>query len=139
VIWPTQHQPHQPPAAPGPWTDQRIEIWVGVMLRTGVMLAAAIVLFGGILYLAHNHGPRPDYSHFAAEPAHLITFSGILHGVAALNPESIIMLGLLVLIATPVARVVMCIVGFLFERDRLYTVVSTIVLLILLYSLFLHK
>ena len=38
------------------------------------------------------------------------------------------MLGLLVLIATPVARVGMCIVGFLFERDRLYTVVSTIVL-----------
>ena len=126
-------------AAPGRWTDQRIENWVGIMLRSGVMLAAAIVLFGGILYLAHNHGPRPDYAHFTAEPAHLITFSGILHGVAALDPESIIMLGLLVLVATPVARVGMCIVGFLFERDHLYTAVSTIVLLILLYSLFFHK
>jgi uncharacterized membrane protein len=125
--------------APGQWTDLRIEILVGVMLRTGVMLAAAIVLFGGILYLAHSHGPRPDYSHFNAEPAHLIAFSGIMHGVAALDPESVIMLGLLVLIATPVARVGMCIVGFLFERDHLYTAVSTIVLLILLYSLFFHK
>jgi uncharacterized membrane protein len=124
--------------ASGQWTDQRIEIWVGIMLRSGVMLAAAIVLFGGILYLVHSHGPRPDYSHFTAEPAHLITFSGILHGVATLDPESIIMLGLLVLIATPVARVGMCIVGFLFEHDRLYTVVSTLVLLILLYSLFFH-
>ncbi len=124
---------------PGQWSDQRIENLVGIMLRTGVLLAAAIVLFGGILYLVHNHGPRPDYSHFTAEPAHLIAFSGILHGVAALDPESIIMLGLLVLVATPVARVGMCIVGFLFERDHLYTVVSTIVLLILLYSLFLHK
>jgi uncharacterized membrane protein len=125
--------------APGQWTDLRIEILVGVMLRTGVMLAAAIVLFGGILYLAHSHGPRPDYSHFNGEPVHLIAFSGIMHGVAALNPESIIMLGLLVLIATPVARVGMCIVGFLFERDHLYTAVSTIVMLILLYSLFFHK
>ncbi len=121
------------------WTDLRIEIWVSIMLRTGVLLAAAIVLTGGILYLAHAHGPRPDYRNFHAEPAHLTTLSGVLHGVAALNPESVIMLGLLVLIATPVARVGMCIVGFLFERDRLYTVVSTIVLLILLYSLFFHK
>jgi|HubBroStandDraft_4_1064222.scaffolds.fasta_scaffold88312_3 uncharacterized membrane protein len=122
-----------------PWNDKRIETWVGVFLRTGVTLAAAIVLTGGILYLAQNHGPRPDYQHFHAEPVQFTHFSAILHGVAALNPESIIMLGLLVLIATPVARVGMCIVGFLFERDRLYTIVSTIVLVILLYSLFLHK
>jgi uncharacterized membrane protein len=121
------------------WTDLRIEIWVSIMLRTGVLLAAAIVLTGGILYLTHAHGPRPDYEHFHAEPAQFTTLSSILHGVAAINPESIIMLGLLILIATPVARVVMCIVGFLFERDRLYAVISTIVLLILLYSLFFHK
>lgn len=133
--------PHSnpPSAAPGQWTDLRLEIWVGIMLRTGVLLAAAIVLCGGILYLAHSRGPRPDYAHFHAEPQQLITLSGILHGVAALNPESIIMLGLLVLIATPVARVAMCVIGFLFERDRLYVAVSTIVLAILLYSLFLHK
>jgi uncharacterized membrane protein len=121
------------------WNDQRIETWVSVFLRTGVMFAAAIVLTGGILYLTQNRGPRPDYQHFHGEPAQFTHFTGILHGVAALNPECIIMLGLLILIATPVARVGMCIVGFLFERDRLYTAVSTIVLIILLYSLFLHN
>jgi uncharacterized membrane protein len=115
--------PTPQPAPNTTWTDQRIEILVGVMLRTGVMLAAAIVLTGGILYLAHASGPRPDYAHFHAEPAEFTHFSGIIHGVAALNPESVIM----------------CIVGFLFERDRLYTAVSMIVLAILLYSLFLHK
>jgi uncharacterized membrane protein len=127
-----------PNPAPGQWTDQRIENWVGIMLRTGVLLAAAIVLFGGIIYLTRSHGPRPDYSHFTGEPAQFTHFSAILHGVATFDPESIIMLGLLVLIATPVARVGMCIVGFLFERDRLYTTVSTLVFLILLYSLFFH-
>ena len=131
----------QNPSSPhgSAWTDQRVETWVGIMLRTGVMLAAAIVLFGGILYLAHSHGPRPDYTHFRAEPLAYTTLAGVLHGVAAFDPRAIIMLGLLVLIATPVARVGMCIVGFLFERDHLYTAVSTIVLLILLYSLFFHK
>lgn len=121
------------------WNDKRIEVWVGVMLRTGVLLAAAIVLTGGALYLVQHRGPRPGYAHFTAEPAQFTTFAGIMHGVATLNPESIIMLGLLVLIATPVARVGMCVVGFLLERDRLYTVVSTIVLAILLYSLFFHR
>jgi len=125
--------------SPTAWNDQRIETWVGVLLRTGVMMAAAIVLTGGILYLAQNHGPRADYSHFHAEPQRFTHFSSILHGVAIFNAESIIMLGLLVLIATPVARVAMCIAGFLFEGDRLYVAISAVVLAILLYSLFFHK
>ena len=121
------------------WTDQRVEILVGLMLRTGVMLAAAVVLTGGILYLIQSHGVRSDYTHFRGEPQELMTVAGIAHGVAALDARSVIMLGLLILIATPVARVGMCIVGFFFERDRMYVAVSTAVLLILLYSLIFHK
>lgn len=122
------------------WTDQRVENWVGIMLRTGVLLAAAIVLIGGVLYLAKQHNaPLPDYTHFRSEPPAYTTIAGVLHGIRNFDPRAIIMLGLLVLIATPVARVGMCIVGFFFERDRMYVAISTIVLLILLYSLFLHK
>ncbi|MGA8162906.1 MAG: DUF1634 domain-containing protein [Acidobacteriaceae bacterium] len=121
------------------WNDKRIETWVGYMLRTGVMTAAAIVLIGGAMYMVQNHAKHPDYSHFHGETAQLMTVSGIVHGVGSGDPRSIIMLGLLILIATPVARVGMCVVGFLFERDRLYVAVSSLVLLILLYSLFLHK
>ncbi|HEX4038518.1 MAG TPA: DUF1634 domain-containing protein [Acidobacteriaceae bacterium] len=131
-------QPASSPHATA-WTDHRVETWVGIMLRTGVLLAAAIVLIGGVLYLVHAHAaPRPDYTHFHAEPPAYTTLSGVFHGVAAFDPRAIIMLGLLVLIATPVARVGMCVVGFFFERDRLYVLVSIIVLLILLYSLFFH-
>lgn len=121
------------------WDDKRIETWVGVMLRTGVLIAAAVVLTGGVLYLAQNRGPRPDYTHFHGEPARLLSLSGIGHGVMMLDARSIIMLGLLLLIATPVARVGMCIVGFLFERDRMYVTVSSVVLVILMYSLFFHR
>lgn len=122
------------------WNDKRIETWVGVMLRTGVMLAAAIVLTGGVMYLVKHGGqPRNDYRVFHAEPARFASLHGAVTGIASGDPRSIIMFGLLILIATPVARVVMCIVGFLFERDRLYVVVSSIVLAVLLYSLFLHK
>ena len=121
------------------WNDKRIETVVGVMLRTGVMLAAVVVLAGGMLYMFQNHGPRPDYRQFHGEPHRLMDFGSIMHGVAAGDARSIIMLGLLVLVATPVARVVMCVAGFLLERDKLYVAVSTIVLAILVYSLFFHK
>lgn len=121
------------------WNDKRLETLVGVMLRTGVLLAAAVVLTGGALYLVQNHGARPNYTHFQPEPAQFATLKGAATGFLTLEPRSIIMLGLLILIATPVARVVMCVVGFLMERDRLYVVVSSIVLVILLYSLFFHK
>ncbi len=122
------------------WDDKRIETWVGAMLRTGVMLAAAIVLIGGVLYLAQHGGqPRNDYRHFHGEPAQYASLSGVVHNLGWHDPRSIIMLGLLILIATPVARVGMCIAGFLLEGDRMYVTVSSVVLVILLYSLFLHK
>lgn len=121
------------------WNDKRLEAVVGVMLRTGVMLAAAVVLTGGVLYLFQNHGPRADYRHFHGMPVRLISVGAILHGVAAFDARSIIMLGLLLLIATPVARVAMCIVGFLLERDKLYVAVSMVVFAILIYSLFFHR
>ncbi|HEX3660570.1 MAG TPA: DUF1634 domain-containing protein [Acidobacteriaceae bacterium] len=121
------------------WNDKRLETLVGVMLRTGVLLAAAVVLTGGVMYLVQNHGARPDYAHFTPEPAQFATLKGAATGFLTLEPRSIIMLGLLILIATPVARVLMCVIGFLMERDRLYVAVSSVVLAILLYSLLLHR
>ncbi len=121
------------------WNDKRIETWVGIMLRTGVLMAAAIVLIGGVLYIAQSHDRPSDYGQFHGEPAQYSTLHGAAAGIKTLEPRSIIMFGLLILIATPVARVGMCVAGFLLERDRLYVGVSGLVLLILLYSLFLHK
>lgn len=122
------------------WNDKRIESWVGIMLRTGVLVAAAIVLTGGILYLAHHGGnPRNDYQHFRGEPAQYTSLGAVVRDISLRDPRSIIMLGLLILVATPVARVGMCVAGFLLERDRMYVVVSAVVLVILLYSLFFHK
>lgn len=121
------------------WNDKRVELWVGLMLRIGVLLAAAVVLVGGVLYEAQNRGPRPDYSKFQGEPAAYSTLHGAAMGIATLEPRSIIMFGLLLLIATPIARVGMCVVGFAFERDKLYVAVSSLVLLILLYSIFFHR
>ena len=117
------------------WTDQRIENIVANLLRAGVLLSGVVVLCGGILYLIQNGHAPADYRVFRGEPTDLKSVSGILRAAFALDSRGIIQLGLLLLIATPVARVAFSIFGFAEEKDRMYVVFTVIVLLILLYSL----
>lgn len=116
-------------------TDEKLEVAIGRTLQTGVLLAAAVVLIGGVLYLLRDGRPRPDYSHFKGVASALRSPGGIWHGALHGDADSVIQLGLLLLIATPVVRVILAGVGFLMERDRLYFWVSAVVLAVLLYSL----
>lgn len=116
-------------------TDKRLEIVIGRMLQAGVLLAGIVVLTGGVLFLLHAPNSRPDYSHFHGVVRQLRNPAGIWHGAIHGDAESVIQLGLLLLIATPVARVIFAGVGFLMERDWLYFWVSGAVLAVLLFSL----
>jgi uncharacterized membrane protein len=113
-------------------TDKEMETEIGLMLRIGVSVSAAVVFLGGVLYLIREP-ELPDYVHFHAD--RLRTIASVFHGVARFDASSVIQLGILLLIATPVARVVFCVMGFARQRDRLYVVVSALVLAILIYSL----
>jgi len=115
--------------------DRRLETIIGRLLQIGVLVAAATVLTGGVLYLVQSHSGRVDYRSFVPGSPDLRTLSGIVLSAAHFQSQGMIQLGLLLLIATPVARVALAVVGFALERDRLYTVVSLIVLLILAFSL----
>jgi uncharacterized membrane protein len=116
------------------WNDQRIEIIIGTLLRVGVMLAAAVVLAGGILYLVRHGHEVVSYTAFHGDPEGLNSMAGVFHGVMALQARAIIQLGLLLLIATPIARVLFAAVAFAMEHDYLYVVITLVVLAILLYS-----
>jgi uncharacterized membrane protein len=115
--------------------DERLDRLVGVVLRTGVTLAAALVLVGGIAFLASHGQQVPDYHKFHPELTQLASIGGVWHGALTLNPLYLIQLGLLVLIATPVVRVITCLAGFALERDWMYAAVSLIVLVCLLSSI----
>jgi uncharacterized membrane protein len=115
--------------------DRRLETIIGRLLQIGVLLAAATVFAGGILYLIQSPSGHVNYRSFVSAGPHLTTFAGIIVSAAHFNSLGLIQLGLLLLIATPVARVAMAVAGFALERDRLYTVVSLIVLVILAFSL----
>lgn len=115
--------------------DRRLESIIGNLLRAGVLIAAATVFAGGVLYLAHHHAETVNYRQFTAGNPGFQSLRGVIHSAAHLNSEGLIQFGLLLLIATPVARVALAVVGFSMERDWLYAVVSLIVLVILAFSL----
>jgi uncharacterized membrane protein len=114
------------------WNDEKLERIIGVVLRTGVVLAAALVLIGGVAYVAGNGQAAPDYRVFHGAAAQLTHLGGIVAGALSLHPLYVIQFGLLLLIATPIARVIICVAGFALERDWTYAIVSLIVLALLL-------
>ncbi len=116
-------------------SDRSIERMVSVLLRTGVLLSGAVVLAGGTYYLLRHGGQTADYHVFHGQPSIDRIVSEIVKGAFALRARSIIQFGILLLIATPIARVAFSLVGFALEKDRKYVVITAIVLAVLLYSL----
>jgi uncharacterized membrane protein len=117
------------------WTDERVDSVIGRLLQTGVLLSSLVVLAGGILYLLRYGGTHPFYAQFRGEPAGLHSIRGIISSALALESRGIIQFGLLLLVATPVARVAFSVFAFILERDWTYVLVTLIVLAILSYSL----
>lgn len=115
--------------------DERVEQVVGNLLRLGVLVAAAVAFAGGVAFLAHHGNTVPAYHVFRGEPSMLNTLGGILHGVAALDTRAIVQFGIVLLIATPVSRVLLTLIAFAIRRDWMYVLISAIVLGALLFSL----
>jgi len=116
------------------WDDQRTETFIGNLLRAGVLLAASVVGIGAIIFLRKYGGLPSDYRTFHGEPEQFRTIRGIFHEALTLRGRGIIQLGLVLLMATPVARVVFSIWAFAAEKDRMYVAFTLIVLAVLLYS-----
>jgi uncharacterized membrane protein len=116
-------------------TDRQVEQSIAFLLRAGVLLAASVVLIGGILYLAHEGNHRADYSVFHGEPRYLRKPSLVFRDAFSGEPQAVIELGLLLLILTPIVRVAFSVVAFAREGDRMYVLMTLIVLGVLLYSL----
>jgi len=115
--------------------EERIEQRVGNLLRVGVFVAAAVAFLGGIAFLAQHGGSKPSYGVFRSEPSSLHTLHGIIGGALALQTSAIVQFGIILLIATPIARVLLTLIAFAIRRDWMYVLISAIVLGVLGYSL----
>jgi uncharacterized membrane protein len=115
--------------------DKSVEIFLGKLLRWGVLLAALVVFGGGVWFLAESYDVQQNYRTFRGEPAELRAVPQIVRQAMALRPLGLIQFGLLLLIATPVARVLFSVLGFGLERDWMYVVLTLLVLALLVYTL----
>ncbi|MCH8199988.1 MAG: DUF1634 domain-containing protein [Chloroflexi bacterium] len=94
-----------------------------------------VIAVGGVAYLVTSGGQVPHYETFRGEPSDLRSIHGIVVDAAQLHARGVIQLGLLLLVATPIARVIGALGAFALRRDATYVVISSLVLAALLYSL----
>jgi uncharacterized membrane protein len=116
------------------WDDERLERIISIVLRTGVIISAVVVLLGGAGYLVRHGSEIADYHVFHGAPEEYRSVGAIVHAMGPSSFRAIIQFGLLLLIATPIARVAFSLLGFALERDRTYVVITSIVLAVLIYS-----
>ena len=116
-------------------SDRRLEAIIGNLLRAGVVIAATVTSIGGLIYLAHSGKFLAHYRVFQGEPADLRHVKGVLSDASSGDGPGIMQLGLLLLIATPVARVAFSLAAFAVQRDRLYVFVTLVVLGVLTFSM----
>jgi uncharacterized membrane protein len=120
--------------------DSAFERYLGTLLRVGVLTSALVVVVGGGVYLVHHGQETTDYQTFHEERlTELRTPQGIVGYALTGSGRGIVQLGLLLLIATPVARVAVSAVGFARQRDIVYVALTLFVLGVLVYGLFLES
>lgn len=117
--------------------DKDISLIIGKILRWGVYLALAVTSVGGLIYLTNQYGQiSMQHSVFVEKDENLWTLiKAMMHGVAKADGLSIIELGILLLIATPLTRVIFSLWAFYKEKDRMYVIITLLVLFIITISI----
>jgi uncharacterized membrane protein len=121
--------------ATSPQRDYQMDRVISIVLRGGVLLSAGLLILGMLLYTISSL--RSGAPAFSSTYPH--SLSDVIHGLTHGDPLAVLALGLLVLLLTPVARVLISIFAFARERDWLYVGITALVLLILLVSFLLGR
>lgn len=117
-------------------TDYDMQQLIGQVLRYGVLTSGIVAIIGGIWYLYQHGSGIASYTTFSGEPAGYTSLRGIIKGLGQGSANEIIQLGVVILIATPIIRIVFSLFSFVLERDRLYVMITLIVLSIIMFSMF---
>jgi uncharacterized membrane protein len=128
---------------PDPAKVRAVELLISRLLRAGVFTSLVFVIAGTVLSFVHH----PEYLTSPPALQHLTrsgvafprTPRGVIDGLMQLSGQAVIVVGLLILVATPVLRVAVSIVGFIYERDWTFVAITSVVLGLLILSFVLGK
>ena len=113
---------------------------ISYVLRFGVVASVLLVSVGTILLFADNGSNGFSLSQIANVNAGInsavITVPAIISGLSALQGIDFVLLGLMVLMATPVTRVFLSIFAFLYDRNWIYVIITAIVFIYLMIAVF---
>jgi uncharacterized membrane protein len=115
--------------------DADMQVIIGWVLRLGVLISITIVFLGGIIYLWRHGHMLTHYAIFKGVPVFLQTPGGVINGIFNFRGQAIIQAGIILLIATPVMRVIFSAIGFIMEKDYLYMGITLLVLAIIFISM----
>ena len=116
-------------------SDERMEFLMGRLLQIGVLAAATVVAVGGALYVLHHGGEHVAYRSFQLKPLNLRHPVRLLETLRGSGAAGVVGLGILILVATPICRVIFALAAFALERDKFYVLVSAVVLAALIFGL----
>ncbi|RZI49360.1 DUF1634 domain-containing protein [Lactococcus kimchii] len=106
----------------------QIERNIGKILRVGVFISAVVIIIGILMFVVSGHSGYPE----GIWPD---KFNEILTGLVEFRALAWLMAGLFLLILTPVLRVVASIISFTKEGDKLYVIITSLVLIILIIAM----
>ena len=115
-------------------TDTDLEKLIGQLLRIGVLLSSIVVIAGGMVYLWRHGREKPQFHVFRGEPEKMRMPGPLFRAILNGEGRPLIQLGLFILIATPILRIVFSVFGYLLEKDYLYVLITAIVLGVILWN-----
>lgn len=119
------------------FVDKDIQLLLGTTLRVGVLISSTVILLGGIIFLSTQANEVIFFTDFKPEQTKFSSVTAIFEGLKTFDGLAIIQFGILLLIFTPIARVVFSIFSFLIEKDYMYVAIGLVVLGVIITSLYL--
>ena len=100
---------------------RRIDRWITFVLRAGMILSVCIMVLGLAIYIL-----------FPAQSSTAVSIQQLPTEILEGNGQAILLVGILVLIATPLARVLTALAVFIIDRDLKFIAICALVLFVLL-------
>lgn len=116
--------------------EHKIEVSLSKLLTAGTTVAGLVMLAGiAWLVLRAPGDARPKYDHFVPTAQEGKGLGAVIQGVMSLEPHAIMLGGVMLLVLTPVARVLFTLLAFVLKKDWLYVAMTAVVLGVLAYGL----